>query len=53
MKLSRVSFFKKTPKNLKVSIGRSGDTCELDGARLGRCSVELHYGTVLGTSSLP
>ena len=44
MKLSGVSFFKKTPKNLKVSIGRSGVTRELDWVGVAsNCTMGLFW----------
>ena len=45
MKLSGVSFFKKTPKGLKVSFGRSGVTRELDWVGVAsNCTMGLFWG---------
>ena len=45
MQLSGVSFFKKTPKGLKVSFGRSGVTRELDWVGVAsNCTMGLFWG---------
>ena len=45
MKLSGVSFFKKTPKGLRVSFGRSGVTRELDWVGVAsNCTMGLFWG---------
>ena len=45
MKLSGVSFFKNTPKGLKVSFGRSGVTRELDWVGVAsNCTMGLFWG---------
>ena len=45
MKLSGVSFLKKTPKGLKVSFGRSGVTRELDWLGVAsNCTMGLFWG---------
>ena len=45
MKLSGVSFFKKTPKGLKVSFGRSGVTSELDWVGVAsNCTMGPFWG---------